>query len=340
MNSDNKRIFGCTAYFTSFTAFVATLAVLLVTGLTVGSAVVFADGRITNGLESDSVQEQEPDAGSPTDEPQKTEPGTDENPKPDTREEEQSNQEDEAEEPAEEFEEWGHLTGKLILTGDIPEIADEAVDKDQATCITDGTVPKDDNLIVGENGGLKDVFVTLYKAESPEIHPSCAAFKETPVVLDNKNCRFAPHAAVVLTGQDLILKNSDDVGHNCHGVGFNNEFNINLATGSELTMVLDQAESSPMNITCDIHGWMDSVLMVRDDPYFAISAEDGTFTLANLPEGTWEIQFWHKRTANMKKLTVEGYEVGRKGQIEVTIIKGATVDLGEMTFDAADLKDR
>ena len=34
------------------------------------------------------------------------------------------------------------------------------------------------------------------------------------VVLDNKDCRFEPHVAVVRTSQKLALKNSDPVGHN------------------------------------------------------------------------------------------------------------------------------
>ena len=80
------------------------------------------------------------------------------------------------------------------------------------------------------------------------------------------------------------------------------------------------------------------MFLVREEPYVGISAADGTFTIRNIPEGTWEFQFWHKRTALMKKLNVEGYDVGRKGNIEVTITKGETVDLGDMTFDAADLK--
>ncbi|MEM7457081.1 MAG: hypothetical protein AAF456_22250 [Planctomycetota bacterium] len=256
-------------------------------------------------------------------------------------------QEEEAAETQEETEdaateEWGHLTGKFVLTGDTPEIPDEVVDKDQEACIVDGVVPKDNNLIVGENGELSDVFVFMYFKDEdsprPEVHPSYDAAMEEPVVLDNVQCRFVPHAAFVRVGQKVILKNSDDVGHNCRLTGFNNEHNINLGPGSSVEVMLEYPENSPGNVSCDIHKWMDSVFFCREEPYVAVSAEDGTFTIQNIPEGTWEFQFWHKKAGYMRKLNVEGHDVGRRGNIEVTITNGETLDLGEMTFDADDLR--
>jgi len=35
--------------------------------------------------------------------------------------------------------------------------------------------------------------------------------------MDNKGCRFEPHAAVMWTSQTLVLKNSDPIGHNVKG---------------------------------------------------------------------------------------------------------------------------
>ena len=150
--------------------------------------------------------------------------------------------------------------------------------------------------------------------------------------------RAPPHAVFVQTGQTFKLKNTDDVGHNCHIVCFNNEENINLAAGGSVDVTLKNAEKAPGNITCDVHKWMDAVVLIRDEPYAAISKEDGSFELNDIPAGTWKFQFWHKRTGYMRKLEIPGHKVGRKGEIEITIKNGETLDLGQMVLPTDAIK--
>lgn len=235
--------------------------------------------------------------------------------------------------------EWGHLTGRFLATGTLPEIAKENVDKDQDSCLSDGEAPDDDNLIVGEGGVLKDVFVMMYLkgSDPPAVHPSYEAKKAVPVVIDNVQCRFVPHALFVRTGQTLRMKNSDDVGHNCHVKTFNNEKNVNVPVNDHVDVQLTEVDTAPGNVVCDVHGWMDAVMLVRDEPYVAISAADGTFKIENIPAGEWKFQFWHKKAAYMRALEVEGYKVGRRGEITVTIEDGKTLDLGDMSIDGGSL---
>jgi hypothetical protein len=134
-----------------------------------------------------------------------------------------------------------------------------------------------------------------------------------------------------------MLKNSDEVGHNCHIITFDNEENINLAQLSEVEIELKNPDKVPGNVVCDIHKWMDAVILVRDEPYVAISAEDGTFTIANIPAGTWSFQFWHKKGGYLRDLEIEGHKVGRRGEIELTVQDGQTLDLGEMKIPVKEL---
>ena len=87
--------------------------------------------------------------------------------------------------------------------------------------------------------------------------------------------------------ETLRLTNSDPVGHNCHGVGFNVEFNYNIASNKSEDYIPETAESSPAVLKCDMHS---SVLVIRDDPYMTVSGADGTFNLPNIPAGTWNSQ--------------------------------------------------
>ena len=237
--------------------------------------------------------------------------------------------------------EWGHLTGKFVLTGDVPERPDENIDKDQAFCLGANPAPKDDKLTVGPEGELRDVFVMMYLkgTDPPAVHPSYEEAKQEPVVIDNINCRFTPHALFVRTGQTLRMKNSDNIGHNCHVNTFNNEKNVNLPAGQHVDWAPENNDTSPGPIVCDVHAsWMDATVLVRDEPYVGISSEDGTFTVENIPAGEWKFQFWHKNAGNLRQLQVEGYEVGRRGEIELTIADGETLDLGTMSIAGEELE--
>ena len=236
---------------------------------------------------------------------------------------------------------WGHLTGRIVAEGSPSRLVKERIDKDTNTCLADTEVPWDDNIVIADDGGLRDAFVMMYfkkKDPRPEVHPSYADAKQKPVVLDNVRCRFVPHAIFVRTGQPIELKNSDDVGHNCHIITFGNEKNVNLAKNDSVKVSLEEADRTPGKIVCDIHKWMDAVILVRDEPYVAITGPDGSFEIRNIPAGTWKFQFWHSATGYMKSLKVPGYQVGKiKADITVTIKDGETVDLGKLVLPAVDL---
>lgn len=238
---------------------------------------------------------------------------------------------------------WGDFKGQIIVEGKLPEIEREKIDKDRSSCLTGKEPPLDDNLIVSKDGGFKDVFVMMLRSEDdplPPIHPDYDRQLQQPVVLDNKNCRFEPHALFVRIGQPLRMKNSDDVGHNCHVKLFNNEINVNIPIGEHVDVKLEEFEKVPGNVVCDIHSWMDAVLLVRDEPYVAITDADGKFQIKNVPTGKWEFQFWHKRVGYMRKLQIPDYKVGRRGEIEIEIGDEMQLDLGKLKLDSSAIRKR
>ena len=242
----------------------------------------------------------------------------------------------------EETGDWGNLTGTIVVDGDVGPQPEEAVgdSPDKAVCLVDGKIPLDDNIVVNsENAGLRDVYVMMYlKKKEPEaIHPSYDEKKTQEMTLDNEQCRFVPHAMFVRTGQKLVLKNSDAVGHNCHITTFNNEHNPTLPANSTAEVVFDTEDTRPGNVTCDLHQWMDGVIFIRDNPYVAITDADGKFTIENLPAGEWEFQFWHKKVGYLKSLEAT-VDISRKGVAELEIKTGETNDLGKMSLPADSFK--
>ena len=53
-------------------------------------------------------------------------------------------------------------------------------------------------------------------------------------------------------------------------------------------------EEVMVSVKCDVHGWMKAYIGVVDHPYFAVTPEDGSFQLSNVPPGTYTLETWHE----------------------------------------------
>lgn len=234
---------------------------------------------------------------------------------------------------------WGNLKGQIVLTGKAPVNPPEDVgtNPDKAECLVDGKVPLDDGIVLSDKNELANVFVLMYTgrgADVPEkFHPSYDKQKETKLTLDNQKCRFVPKALFVRSGSKLILKNSDNVGHNCRISTMAHNHNVNIPKKSQVEITLaDDDDRVPGDVFCDIHKWMDSIVMVRDNPYVAITDANGKFEIKNIPPGEWKFQFWHKKGGYLKTIEVKDYKIDRRGSTEVKIEADKVVDLGTINL--------
>ena len=110
----------------------------------------------------------------------------------------------------------------------------------------------------------------------------------------------------------------------------NPEFNETVPNDAPLKKKFDKTEADPVaRSSCNIHPWMNAYVLVRDNPYMAVSGEDGTFEIKNVPAGKQEFVFWHEAKGNLRDLKVGKEKADRKGQIEVDVPAGETLDLGE-----------
>lgn len=232
-------------------------------------------------------------------------------------------------------EDWGSLKGKFVYSGKSqPEKIEPT--KDPEFCSKHELV--DETVTVGENGELQNVFVYLYlnirRGEKVSaIHPDYTKDDAKPIVLDNKGCRFEPHALTLWTRNPLEIRNSDPVAHNTNaGALFNNPgFNDTIPQDKPVTKEFEKSESYPAPIACNIHPWMKAYLLIRDNPYMAISNEKGEFEIKNLPAGKHKFIFWHD-PKGIRDLEVGGDETDRRGTAQFEIPAGETLDLGTITI--------
>jgi len=227
---------------------------------------------------------------------------------------------------------WGSLSGRFVLDGDLDEPKAINVTKDAEFCGKHPLV--DETVVVGENGALTNVLVYLYvkRGKSVSVHPDLEEASSDPAVLDNKGCRFEPHVLLVRTSQPFEIRNSDaGIGHNTNATTLSNPpFNELVTNNSPLTKTFAKSESYPSPIACNVHPWMKAYVLIRDNPYMAVSGQDGTFKIENIPAGEHEFIFWHEAKGNMRKLSVGGTKTSRKGRAKLKIPAGETLDLGEI----------
>ncbi len=234
--------------------------------------------------------------------------------------------------------EWGSLKGRFVVDGPPPTLPALDVGT-EAVCSMHH--PVNQAVVVGEDGSLANVVVYVYlrRGEKIDVHPDYAASKDEPVVLNNEGCAFHPHVCLVRTGQPFVIKNSDPTGHNTNAkLQRNGAFNVLIGQGEENERTFSRAESRPLPVACNIHPFMLGYLLVRDDPYMAVSAEDGTFRIANLPAGKHTFQFWQEVPKFLKDVKLSEGTLDRRGRIELDIPAGGTLDLGEIKIPAAMLQ--
>ncbi len=224
---------------------------------------------------------------------------------------------------------WGTIKGRFVLSGDAAAPVELKIDKDVDVCGKHKLVAEE--LMVGGDKGVANV-VVFVRDKGVKVKPeAAAAAASTKVVLDNKDCRFQPHVTFVQVGQELVVKNSDTIGHNSNIATQKNAPSNNLIpAGGEATVKFTTDEAIPAQVTCNIHPWMKGWLVVRPNPYAAVSAADGSFEIKDVPAGEVELQFWHEKAGYIAEMTIGGKsEKASKGRKKVAVAASGT-DLGEI----------
>ena len=212
--------------------------------------------------------------------------------------------------------EGGTLTGKVTFKGVPPAPKTFAFNKfpNPGFCSTIDSDGHGNRVVqevtVGEDNALKDVVVYVEGVEGG----TSFTFEGTKVTADG--CRFlvqggpSTFAGVVVKKKEIQIENMDadpndpkaftGVLHNPHayevaGASNTTIFNLPLPEKGQIVKkpVILRKKESIFKLECDQHNFMQAFFVPVENPYYAIVGDDGTFRIADIPPGTYEVSAWH-----------------------------------------------
>ena len=218
----------------------------------------------------------------------------------------------------------GTITGKVSFDGAAaPESKPIDMAADAACAAKNPNAVAED--VVVKNGAVEYVFVYIKDGQTTEGNKKLDSFKwdaAGDAALDQSGCHYVPHMVAVQVGQKLNVTNSDPTTHNVNVQPKNNDA-FNQAQGQSappITAVFKRPEVL-IPVKCNQHPWMKAWVGVTKHPFSAVTKEDGTFTIKNVPPGTYTLEAWHEKfgtkTAQVK--------VDSKGTVTQEFKMGSTV---------------
>ncbi len=184
----------------------------------------------------------------------------------------------------------GGISGTIHFQGKMPELRPINMDKDPVcTSGQSGTVLPEDGR-VNANGTLPNVFVYISKGTGDLLRHAPA----NSVTLTQKGCVYEPHVFGIMVGQPLQVVTVDPTAHNIHitATKGNRDWNVTQQPGTPSVTTKFSQPAIMVPVHCNIHPWMEAFIGVVTNPYYAVTGDDGNFTIKGVPPGDYTLSVW------------------------------------------------
>jgi hypothetical protein len=197
----------------------------------------------------------------------------------------------------------GSISGKITYTGTPPKMKPIDMSKEPSCAKQHATPVMTENVATGPGNALAWVVVYISAGDQESSAPSQA------VRYDQKGCQYLPHVLPMQISQQLQIYNDDQTSHNIHPLAkVNSEWNKSQPPGSPpIDTKYEKAEFIP--VKCNIHPWMHGYFVVLNTSHYAVSGEDGSYSIKGLPPGKYTLTAWQEQYSQQSQdVTISGSE--------------------------------
>jgi plastocyanin len=162
------------------------------------------------------------------------------------------------------------------------------ITKDTNVCTHAG---EPDGSLEVKDGKLKNAVVAITDpiAEGKK-------WESDKVAVDNKECAFVPRVQIGREGGKIEATNSDQLLHNTNlSLKDSGKTLANVALPVPgIKQTKDLKSAGLVEVKCDVHPWMHAWVYVTSHPYAAVTGDDGTFEMTDVPPGEYSAKVWHE----------------------------------------------
>ena len=205
----------------------------------------------------------------------------------------------------------GSLAGRVSLTGKVPSprffplIASPNLE--YCNRISDG---KGHRILfdftVSESRGLKDTVVKLIGVLKGK------PFLNKIQKMVMNRCHTPKYVIGARNGETLLLENTDPIRHEIVAYEFT-DGGVNQrshrpvdANTSQTRDIFVKSKTENFLIKCNLHPFLQSRGIIIENPYYAITDEEGNFSIKDVPPGTYKVAAWHPFIPNqIRTITIE-----------------------------------
>lgn len=219
------------------------------------------------------------------------------------------------------------VSGKISFTGKkalAPKVF--KVEKTPEVCGKEDRVLEE--MRIDASGGLADVVVVIKGVKKGKGYATEVAIEGPPpgkntstgsggkvfpgTTIKPKGCIFGAFTSVVAQGTSMHFKNMDPVKHSPHGYAVKGRvrkgmYNLDLEGDGtlEIPVKFKKKKLKVMKLECDQHNHMQNWFYKVENPYYAISAADGTFSIGDVPAGDYQLIAWHPKFKKEQKQKIK-----------------------------------
>jgi len=132
--------------------------------------------------------------------------------------------------------------------------------------------------------------------------------------LEQRGQRFEPQLLLIPVGSSVSFPNFDPIFHNVFSLSSARKFDLGYYPAGQ-TRIVRFDEPGIVQVYCHLHPDMYAAVVVTPNRWYTTPESDGSFTLRDIPAGTYRLVAWHMK-AGFSRTEVQ---IGTAGSTEEVV---------------------